>query len=403
MYAACMGVNTCILGMYKTQYEPRLVIWIKTGACAGLTSVLTLLILFIFFYSRMGRAIILLAFLDSWLSLCLIRLTITRMVREKPWRLMLVGSENFAEKMESLALSSRQPWLIQVHWNIKSPALCRGTEAWNSETMDQLDLEQPVEELIDEVVVEDSHELPSSVQKWLEKYCLRGLQVSLFSAFQERRFFRIKLESVDASWLHHLDLKTGHPFYWQAKRICDIGAAIAGGIISLPFVIIAGLLIKIEDGGPIFYTQARVGKMGRVFQIIKLRTMRTDAEKDGIRWASQKDSRITLLGRILRKTRIDEMPQFWNVLVGEMSLIGPRPERPEIITELEKQIPIYPYRHLIQPGITGWAQINYPYGSTLEDVRNKLSYDLYYLKNASPFLDLQIFLRTVGAMAQGSR
>ena len=131
--------------------------------------------------------------------------------------------------------------------------------------------------------------------------------------------------------------------------------------------------------------------------------MRTDSEVNGAQWAKENDSRITLVGKVLRKTRLDELPQFWNVLKGEMSLIGPRPERPEFVDELGEQIPFYLQRHLVKPGLTGWAQINYPYGASVEDAYNKLTYDFYYIKNASIGLDLQVFLRTIGTVMKGSR
>src|SRR5262249_52563196 len=142
----------------------------------------------------------------------------------------------------------------------------------------------------------------------------------------------------------------------------------------------------------------RVGLYGKDFKILKFRTMRTDAESGGAQWAKKNDPRATLLGRILRKSRLDEIPQLWNILLGEMSFVGPRPERPEFVLQLEQQIPFYRYRHLIKPGLTGWAQINYPYGASVEDARNKLSFDLYYLKRASVYLDIVITLKTVGAM-----
>jgi lipopolysaccharide/colanic/teichoic acid biosynthesis glycosyltransferase len=159
----------------------------------------------------------------------------------------------------------------------------------------------------------------------------------------------------------------------------------------------------LESPGSAFYSQVRIGQFGRPFRIWKLRSMRNDAEKNGAQWAQERDARVTRIGRILRRTRFDEVPQFINVLKGEMSLVGPRPERPEFVGELAKQIPFYQQRHMLKPGITGWAQINLPYGATPESALNKLKYDLYYLKHASVTLDLQVLLRTIGALMKGSR
>ncbi|MDB5452814.1 MAG: sugar transferase, partial [Caulobacteraceae bacterium] len=164
----------------------------------------------------------------------------------------------------------------------------------------------------------------------------------------------------------------------------------------LPLAALIALAIKLESPGPAFYSQERVGLNGRVFRVLKFRSMRTDAEADGVaRWASKSDDRVTRIGRFIRKVRLDEVPQVLNVLAGDMSFIGPRPERPAFIEELKKQIPLYDLRHRVRPGITGWAQVNYPDGATIEDAKQKLSYDLYYLKRNDFLLDIAILVQTV--------
>jgi lipopolysaccharide/colanic/teichoic acid biosynthesis glycosyltransferase len=252
---------------------------------------------------------------------------------------------------------------------------------------------------VEEIIVaarEVQHEV------WLA--CLNcGVQVTDMAVFVEREYYKVSCDDVDLAWFLHFDLKWNHPFYYRFKRVLDKVAAGAGLLLSLPIVLIAALAIMIESGRPVFYSQTRVGFRGRLYRMWKLRTMSRDAERAGAQWSTQGDVRITKVGRILRKTRIDEIPQFWNVFQGEMSLVGPRPERPEFVEKLAAVIPLYPQRHWVTPGITGWAQINYPYGASVEDAREKLCYDLYYLKNASLLLDLHIALRTVGAVARGSR
>ena len=161
--------------------------------------------------------------------------------------------------------------------------------------------------------------------------------------------------------------------------------------------------MRLESKGPSLYSQDRVGRFQQHFRIYKLRSMVQNAETNGAQWAAAADARVTRVGRFLRFTRLDEIPQFWNVLRGDMSLVGPRPERPEFVELLSAQIPFYSHRHVVKPGLTGWAQINYPYGASIEDANNKLKYDLYYMKRASLLLDLQIGLRTLGAMMRGSR
>lgn len=179
------------------------------------------------------------------------------------------------------------------------------------------------------------------------------------------------------------------------KRGTDVIVAVVLGAVVLPLIPLVALAIRLESPGPIFYSQTRVGLGGRPFRLFKFRSMRQDAERDGARWAQAGDARVTRVGRIMRLTRIDELPQLWNVLKGEMTLVGPRPERPEFTAILEREIPHYAKRHTVKPGLTGWAQVRYHYTSSVADTARKLEYDLYYLKHASPALDLRILLETV--------
>jgi exopolysaccharide biosynthesis polyprenyl glycosylphosphotransferase len=179
------------------------------------------------------------------------------------------------------------------------------------------------------------------------------------------------------------------------KRALDVVLAIAGLALLAPFAVVIGIVIKLESRGPVFYSQKRVGRDGRIFTCWKFRSMRSDAESSGPQWAAKDDARVTRFGRILRRTRIDEFPQMWNVLRNEMSFVGPRPERPFFVDELRKRIPFYMERLLVKPGLTGWAQINYQYGASVADALTKLQHDLYYIKNLSIWLDLLILVRTV--------
>ncbi len=179
------------------------------------------------------------------------------------------------------------------------------------------------------------------------------------------------------------------------RRVLDVVLSMAGLVLAAPVLLIMALLIKLGDAGPAFYRQERVGLGGKVFTLLKLRSMRVDAELSGPRWASQQDPRVTRLGRTLRLTRLDELPQLLNVLEGSMTLIGPRPERPHFARHLTQAIPRFAERVAVKPGITGWAQVNYPYGASVEDARQKLAYDLYYIKHRSLWLDLRILFSTV--------
>ncbi len=204
------------------------------------------------------------------------------------------------------------------------------------------------------------------------------------------------LDLVTEDELMRATLQSRMPVYRRVKRVVDLGVAVAGGLLLLPVIGLVGLVVWLQEPrGPVFYQQERVGQFGRRFKIVKFRTMRVDAEKEtGPVWATEGDPRITPVGRFLRKSRLDELPQIWNVLCGEMSIVGPRPERPELTRQLAGEIAWYEERENVLPVITGWAQIRYPYGSSVEDARRKLEFDLFYIKHMSFSLDVQIILRT---------
>ncbi|MGF7169028.1 sugar transferase (PEP-CTERM system associated) [Sphingobium xanthum] len=224
-----------------------------------------------------------------------------------------------------------------------------------------------------------------------------GVHVNDLSTFLERETGRIDLDTVNPSWLIFSDgFSSGQRLSAFAKRLFDVTASAVLLALAAPLIILGALIVKLDSRGPAFYRQLRVGLYGQEFYIVKLRTMRQDAEAPGKAvWAEKDDPRITRIGRFLRKIRIDELPQAWNVLKGDMSFVGPRPERRQFVEGLEQQLRYYAERHMVKPGITGWAQINYPYGASIEDARHKLEYDLYYAKNYSPFLDLLIILQTL--------
>ncbi len=215
------------------------------------------------------------------------------------------------------------------------------------------------------------------------------------AAFYERITGRVSLAMVRPSWLIFTGPGRRAKYASLSRNIVHRAAALIGALLSLPIVIVTAILIKLDSRGPVFYKQERVGQNGRPFTLIKFRSMRTDAEADGPVWASKGDDRTTRVGRIMRKIRVDEIPQFWNILRGEMSFVGPRPERPHFVAQLAQEIPYYEQRHLIAPGLTGWAQIKYPYGASIEDARQKLQYDLFYIKNHSLVFDALILFETV--------
>lgn len=224
------------------------------------------------------------------------------------------------------------------------------------------------------------------------------INASIYTPFSwcEKYLHRIPVIYLsDETYSEDQWIKDTDNFEWRLKRFGDIFVSIILTIISLPIIIIAGILIWFEDKGPIFYSQVRTGFNNKSFTIIKLRTMKILSEKNGPVWASKNDSRITNTGKILRRTRIDELPQLISVLIGDMSLIGPRPERPEIELTLKREIPFYEIRYKVKPGLSGWAQVNYPYGASVKDSENKISYDFFYIRNYSFLLDILIFIKTL--------
>lgn len=225
---------------------------------------------------------------------------------------------------------------------------------------------------------------------------LSGVEVMDAPSFYERVTGKLLIESINPSWLIFSSGFRVTAMNRLLKRLLDIICALAGGLIVLPFLPFIALAVRLDSPGPVIFRQERVGEREKPFNLYKFRTMRADAEKGtGAVWAQKDDPRVTRFGRFLRKSRIDEIPQLFNVLMGDMSLVGPRPERPEFVEQLTKVIPYYSERHFVKPGVTGWAQVRYPYGASVDDAVEKLRYDLYYIKNLSVAFDLMIILETV--------
>jgi len=226
---------------------------------------------------------------------------------------------------------------------------------------------------------------------------MMGCRIIEATSFIERQSGTVSLKNVNPSWLIFSDgFGNAGNFDSILKRIFDVMASGLLLTLSLPILLVTALLVKMTSKGPVFYRQERVGLNGTTFNVLKFRSMTIDAEADGVpKWADKNDARVTALGRVIRASRIDEIPQIFNVLGGAMSFVGPRPERPFFVEKLEKTINLYGERHRVKPGITGWAQVNYPYGASEEDTKRKLEYDLYYIKNYSMFLDFLILIQTV--------
>ncbi len=257
-------------------------------------------------------------------------------------------------------------------------------------------------ENIDRLVVAISDRRGQFPTQELLKLSLSGdVTIEESASFYERLTGRVLLDLIRPSWLIFSSRGRHARINEIIRSRMHRVIALVGAILSVPIVIVTAILIKLDSRGPVLYRQDRVGKNGRPFKLMKFRSMRTDAEKDGPVWAKTDDERMTRVGRIIRKIRVDEIPQFWNILRGDMNFVGPRPERPHFVEQLAQEIPYYERRHLIAPGLTGWAQINYPYGASIEDAKQKLQYDLYYMKNQCLALDATIMFETMKTILFG--
>jgi sugar transferase (PEP-CTERM system associated) len=287
-----------------------------------------------------------------------------------------------------------------VHVRGEKPVVSRPQRLYVETNLFDMCLERHVEEII-VAIDEDAVEFPAGQ---IFDCKMKGIQVTDLVAFLERQRGCLQLDALRPSTMIYADGFVQAILRGYMHRAVDLVVSGIGLFLAAPLMAVTAVAIFLESGlrGPIFYRQVRVGRNGEHFEILKFRSMRTDAEMDGkARWAQENDTRITRIGGFLRKTRIDELPQLVNVLRGTMSFVGPRPERPEFVESLAKEIPYYDMRHLVNPGITGWAQVCYPYGASIDDARRKLEYDLYYIKNFSLFLDITIIVQTAQVVVWG--
>jgi sugar transferase (PEP-CTERM system associated) len=335
-------------------------------------------------------------------SLGLRRIIDAASTREGPFthRILVLGTGPDAQTVDQ-TLSARPGLSVVGFYPIGQ---CQGAIADARVVGGGRTVEQTVQELaVDEVIVAVREQRGGVIPMPELLSCrMRGVRVTTLSAFFERVGGQVPIDTLKASWLVYGEGFRQSRLRTFVKRSFDICVASVLLVLALPLMIIAALIIRCESGGPVIYRQERVGRAGKPFTLLKFRSMRADAESDGrARWAQTNDPRVTPFGRFMRRSRIDELPQLWNVLKGEMSFVGPRPERPCFVAELERDIPYYAARHSVKPGITGWAQVRYSYGASTEETVRKLQYDLYYVKNHSLLLDLFILFETVRVVVFG--
>jgi len=364
----------------------------------------------------LGRGVLVIAVLAySALSLLLKLVTYQHLFRSDMFlcRVLVMGT---GERSRSLRLVLEGPLILPAH---KVLAYLRMTDSGDEESTERLSLIDGVATIdADQYTLED---VARSLEADLIVIALeQGVEAAKYYAQLRRLRFggievldarhvveiynaRVPLEFVDDAMMMEIGMESALPVVRRIKRIFDVFVALVACLLSLPIVLLVALAIKLHDpSSPVLYSQRRTGQFGDIFRMYKFRTMRVGAEDEtGAVWATEGDSRITPVGHILRRSRLDEIPQLINILRGEMSIVGPRPERPEFIDQLEKRIPFYNERANVMPGLTGWAQIRYPYGSSIEDAAHKLEYDLYYIKYLSLMLDIQIILSTIRIVLLG--
>ena len=275
-----------------------------------------------------------------------------------------------------------------------------------NEKINNVDVSRDISEMRDKILeheintvvaINDPKYSPEVARYLFENIDLK-IQYFNLTDFYEKITGKIPVSSLERHWFLENITQKNQQWFNISKRIIDILMASFFGLLSLLILPFIALAIKLESKGPLIYKQKRVGLNNKVFTVYKLRSMAKNAEKNGAQWAKENDSRITKVGKFIRKTRIDEIPQFINILKGNMSFVGPRPERPEFVTTLKEEIPFYNERHLVKPGLSGWAQISFPYGASVDDAKQKLQYDLFYIKNQSIALDISIILKTINTV-----
>ncbi len=398
-FVALAYVAMLAVGLYQLEHCRDLRMTLVRMIAAWVFAFIGMSVVFYMFPDvSLWRSISFYALLIGFVGVFVLRFLFSRLVNHEALkrRILVLGGGARAAKLGELERANNNADFTVVDYVRMQPSETAIKTAIDRASIDNLSTLIEADAISEVVLALDERRGSLPVADLLEAR-LRGTKISEVSDFLERETGRVDLESLRPSVIiFSNDFRVGTRINLVLKRLFDVGAATALLIFSFPILVIAAIAIKVTSPGPVFFRQDRVGQFGAAFEVLKFRSMREDAEKDGTpRWAAAGDNRVTAVGRVLRSTRIDEIPQIFNVLKGDMSFVGPRPERPYFVDNLAKEIPYYAERHSVKPGITGWAQLNYPYGASVEDARAKLEYDLYYVKNYSIFLDILILIQTV--------
>jgi len=381
------------------EIRKRGILYIRTLQALGLTSIVLAAIFYAFPDMLFGRGVFLISLLFMLSTMILWRVFVMWLIGHPRLaeRVLILGTESNAVALAREAIERPEQGYKIIGFVGDDPHLV-GQSLINPTV---LGLTCELEEIVSRhhisriVLAINERRGRMPLDSLVEMKLRDGLAIEESDSFYERLTGKVSTSSLRPSWLILSGPSRRIVFYSQLRRLLDVSLSTLGLFLSLPIMLVTALAIKLESKGPILYRQTRVGQRNRNFTIMKFRSMRVDAEPDGPVWAEEDDPRITRVGRIIRKLRIDELPQFVNIIRGDMAFVGPRPERPEFVAQLAKQIPYYSQRHLVKPGLTGWAQIRYPYCASVEDAIQKLQYDIYYIKNQSLLLDVITLFETV--------
>ena len=399
LFASAMFVSMTAMGLYNARQRSRLAgLLTRVAASVGAGAVFSAIVFYFFPAIVLYRSQLVLTAALAFGGAVIVRIAFDRLLDENMFkrRVLVYGAGRRAGSIVRLRRRSDRRGFIVVGY-----VAAEGDDSSVLGSDDKLidgDLLQVCRKhQVDEIVVAmDDRRRRFPMDELLE--CrLEGLEIVELVSFLERETGKVRLDVLNPSWMIFSEGFRQGRVHSTLERGFDVVASVALLLVALPLMLLTALAIKLEDGprAAIFYRQVRVGQYGRPFKLLKFRSMRADAERDGAQWAQKNDSRVTRVGSFIRLTRIDELPQILNVLRGEMSFVGPRPERPEFVDQLNERIPYYRERHTIKPGITGWAQLCYPYGSSEQDATEKLQYDLFYVKNHSLLFYIAILVQTV--------
>jgi sugar transferase (PEP-CTERM system associated) len=414
LFSVVMLIAMSGLGLYQPHAERFRITLMRLSLAYAISLVISSAIFYVFPDIYLGRGVMALTSVVALMGIVLVRLLFTKVteIGLPKRRVLVLGNGAEAEQVIRLlqqGASARNIefaglYPVSQETRLENRTSSAGLETRASDPQSHEELMATLERLkVSEIVIATRERRGGVLPlRQLLEARLQGIRVIDLHSFYEREAGILPLDALRASWMIFAGGFDQSASRDVVKRIFDIVVALLLLVMTLPIMALALLAVRLESGKPVFYSQIRVGQGGRTFRIVKIRSMRRDAEADGkARWASTNDDRITRVGAFLRKTRIDELPQLWAVLRGDMSFVGPRPERPEFVQKLREQVPFYDVRHSVKPGVTGWAQVRFWYGGSMEDSQRKLEFDLYYVKNHSFFLDLLILLETIQVVALG--